>query len=267
MMTSAARSSAQRPSSFQDSTGKERDAETGLDYFGAKYYSGAQGRFISADPLMASADIEEPQSWNRYAYVSNNPLRFVDDDGNIKRDAEGKPVWIRDDNVSPIPIPHASGPSAVMQPGFLFADNGDPILALKNESGDPRFDTNCHGTTFADGLYWINGTQVGTILAGDNYKPSNNIQQINDVAIYREKGNPDPVHSATVVGTENVPIIKQWNAESGFVDVSGKFKSYYEQRLIPELQSKVAKENNPKQRGAYEQALREMVALVERFKQ
>ncbi len=41
-------------------TGKERDAETGLDYFGARYYSGAQGRFTSVDPAMESEDVADP---------------------------------------------------------------------------------------------------------------------------------------------------------------------------------------------------------------
>ena len=65
----------------QKFTGKERDAETRLDYFGARYLSAAQGRFIAADPLMASAKASLPQTWNRYAYALNNPLRFVDPDG------------------------------------------------------------------------------------------------------------------------------------------------------------------------------------------
>ena len=59
-------------------TSKERDAETGLDYFGARYFSGAQGRFTSPDPLMASANVGDPQSWNRYTYGRNNPLRYND---------------------------------------------------------------------------------------------------------------------------------------------------------------------------------------------
>ncbi len=62
-------------------TSKERDAETGLDYFGARYMSSAQGRFTSSDPLMASAHASNPQSWNRYAYALNNPLRFTDPNG------------------------------------------------------------------------------------------------------------------------------------------------------------------------------------------
>lgn len=63
-------------------TGKERDAETGLDYFGARYFSAAQGRFTSPDPLIFQASmLYDPQRFNSYAYVRNNPLKFVDPKG------------------------------------------------------------------------------------------------------------------------------------------------------------------------------------------
>jgi len=65
----------------QKFTGKERDGETGLDFFLARYFSSAQGRFASPDPLLDSGRPEDPQSWNRYAYGRNNPLRFVDPTG------------------------------------------------------------------------------------------------------------------------------------------------------------------------------------------
>jgi len=61
--------------------GKERDRESGLDYFGARYYAGAQGRFTGADPENAGSRLLEPQSWNGYSYTLNNPLRYVDPDG------------------------------------------------------------------------------------------------------------------------------------------------------------------------------------------
>ena len=51
-------------------TGKERDAETGLDYFGARYDSGVQGRFTSPDKPFADQHAEDPQSWNLYSYSS-----------------------------------------------------------------------------------------------------------------------------------------------------------------------------------------------------
>jgi RHS repeat-associated protein len=56
-------------------TGKERDAETGLDYFGARYFSGAQGRFTSPDALFIDQHLLFPQSWNLYTYAGNSPLR------------------------------------------------------------------------------------------------------------------------------------------------------------------------------------------------
>jgi RHS repeat-associated protein len=59
-------------------TGKERDAETGLDYFGFRSYSGAQGRFAASDPENAGSMEDDPQSWNGYAYARNNPLKYTD---------------------------------------------------------------------------------------------------------------------------------------------------------------------------------------------
>lgn len=63
------------------SPSKERDSETGLDYFGARYMSSAQGRFTSPDEPLADQDEGNPQSWNLYTYGRNNPLSFTDRDG------------------------------------------------------------------------------------------------------------------------------------------------------------------------------------------
>jgi RHS repeat-associated protein len=62
----------------QKFTQKERDNETGLDYFGARYYASTQGRFTSADDFLNDTHITDPASWNLYTFVRNNPLRFVD---------------------------------------------------------------------------------------------------------------------------------------------------------------------------------------------
>lgn len=76
-------------------TGKERDQETGLDFFGARYMSPAQGRFTSPDPVRWLAwqhggsnekqrfmqHISDPQRFNLYAYGRNNPLRYIDPSG------------------------------------------------------------------------------------------------------------------------------------------------------------------------------------------
>ena len=60
-------------------TGKERDSESGLDNFGARYDSSGIGRFVSPDPL--GGFISDPQSLNRYSYVRNNPTNLTDPSG------------------------------------------------------------------------------------------------------------------------------------------------------------------------------------------
>jgi RHS repeat-associated protein len=62
-------------------TGKELDSETGLYYFGARYYDAAQGRFMTPDTIVQSPG--NPQTLNRYAYAGNNPLAFVDPTGHF----------------------------------------------------------------------------------------------------------------------------------------------------------------------------------------
>ena len=53
-----------------------------LDYFGARHYSSSIGRFMVPDPAgVDSVDFTNPQSWNLYAYVVNNPLTRVDPNG------------------------------------------------------------------------------------------------------------------------------------------------------------------------------------------
>jgi RHS repeat-associated protein len=64
-------------------TGKERDSESGLDNFEARYLGSSMGRFMSADPENLSGLInqDDPQAWNGYAYVRNNPLVYTDPGG------------------------------------------------------------------------------------------------------------------------------------------------------------------------------------------
>ena len=65
----------------QKFTSKERDNETSLDYFQARYYSSVQGRFTSVDPDNAGANESDPRSWNGYAYAGGNPILFQDPNG------------------------------------------------------------------------------------------------------------------------------------------------------------------------------------------
>ena len=77
-LTKSARAGGCAGTNYSFLTQKERDVETGLDFFGARYYASVQGRFTSADPLLGSATVYSPQSWNRYSYTGNNPLKYTD---------------------------------------------------------------------------------------------------------------------------------------------------------------------------------------------
>jgi len=70
------------PSDKRLFTGKERDSETGMDYFGARYLRASAGRFTSVDPaLTIKENLADPQRWNRYLYARGNPLNRLDPDG------------------------------------------------------------------------------------------------------------------------------------------------------------------------------------------
>jgi len=65
-------------------TGKERDSESGIDYFGARYYASNMGRWTSPDPSgLLFAAPSNPQSFNLGAYVENNPINGIDTDGRL----------------------------------------------------------------------------------------------------------------------------------------------------------------------------------------
>jgi RHS repeat-associated protein len=75
----------------QKFTGYQKDKETNLDFAEARYYNNQHGRFTAVDPLLASGQSSNPQSFNRYSYTMNQPL--------VKTDKTGlKPEWVYDTN-------------------------------------------------------------------------------------------------------------------------------------------------------------------------
>jgi len=153
----------------QKFTSYERDSESGLDFAAARFYSSSQGRFTSVDPLMASAIAANPQTLNRYSYVTNSPLTLIDPSGMFSITPGGggsgiplvsltsevpqqpapagppppggpvSPRPIRID-VGPAPLPEGQQPwpttiEVVQGPNKTY--NGDPVVSPSGEVIDP----------------------------------------------------------------------------------------------------------------------------------
>ncbi len=132
-------------------TGQERDVETGLDYFGARYYRAEIGRFTTVDPAGVNPlKLVNPQRFNRYAYANNNPLKFIDPDG---RDAivfnfsQGAVV-------GGVPLGH-SGIAAVASNGVVTFSHltqegggliGKPYVSISKLVAHVEFDNNGNPT-------------------------------------------------------------------------------------------------------------------------
>ncbi|MCB8943497.1 MAG: RHS repeat-associated core domain-containing protein [Ardenticatenaceae bacterium] len=75
----------------RDFTGQRENMELGLLYYQARYYLPGVGRFLSADTIVPEPI--NPQTYNRYAYVNNNPLGFIDPTGHFTEDAIREYLW------------------------------------------------------------------------------------------------------------------------------------------------------------------------------
>ena len=124
-------------------TGKERDSESGLDYFGARYYGSALGRFTSPDwsaktEPVPYAKLDNPQTLNLYAYVGNNPLGRPDLDGH---DA-GDPYKTRDEAGAAAAKDAAAKTAASKQPteygGRLYEKRNGTYSYTKPKQGEPN---------------------------------------------------------------------------------------------------------------------------------
>jgi RHS repeat-associated protein len=109
-------------------TGYERDIESDLDYAQARYYSSKLGRFYSVDPEGAGAYEENPQSWNAYAYVGNNPLNFTDPDGEKWKvcDNQGNCIEISDAEANRTLFNRKGNhPEIIRKDGKIFDEDGN----------------------------------------------------------------------------------------------------------------------------------------------
>ncbi|MDA1315738.1 MAG: RHS repeat-associated core domain-containing protein, partial [Acidobacteria bacterium] len=143
----------------QKFTGKERDSESGMDYFLARYYSGSMGRFLSVDPENAGASPDDPRTWNSYAYVSNNPMAFVDPDGReIKYAAGLKNEQLVRDSVTAI---LADRNTQTHLSGFVGKDAPD-LTIQSGDLGGPKVEDLGNGQTVTTTVQGVTEPDVQT---------------------------------------------------------------------------------------------------------
>lgn len=163
-------------------TGQEFDTESGLYYYGARYYSAVLGRFVSADPV--APDFADPQTLNRYSYVKNNPVFYVDPSGTTEKPA-----------LDPRILPAMMAADRALTKRILESNNYSPF----------GFERHLMSGALAD----IRDARANTLrgLAGEQ------------VAVDRLPGffmafNPHKLFPASVAGSEYVP-------DAGFMAVLG----------------------------------------------
>jgi RHS repeat-associated protein len=132
----------------QKFTGKERDNESGLDYFIARHYSSTVGRFVSPDSFTGFQ--QNPQTLNLYAYVQNNPLKYVDPDGHMAEPTTP--------NLWDLTGPENGGPTITTEETPLDGEQGpyvDENNVLRNPDGS---------------LYGLPPEHVDGVYKGNNYE-------------------------------------------------------------------------------------------------
>jgi len=140
-------------------TGKELDNETGLYYFGARYYDARVSRWISADPAfqkflptgnkqhdnnLPAGGVFKPSNLGMYVYTSNNPLIYIDPDGQwderIHRESQeygGTLQWAQDVGFSKADATRIAAACASVDRGVTNPVTGDQSYHF-NTNNDPN---------------------------------------------------------------------------------------------------------------------------------
>lgn len=86
----------------QKFTGYERDDESGLDFAQARHFASTLGRFMQPDDFRNAAKPNDPQRWNLYNYVNNNPLIYIDPSGEIIQNSRDKEMALTEDQLKKV---------------------------------------------------------------------------------------------------------------------------------------------------------------------
>jgi len=187
-------------------TGKERDAESGNDYFSARYYGSSMGRFMSPDPT--GGHTEDPQTLNKYSYVANNPLSRTDPTGlDFNLQCSGGNTATCQGGVQGTTSTDANGKSTFAQTvisnganGGLVDQNGNQYNATVSGAGVSFSQAGSNSSSMGT---FINGTNATTVqgsgaLSGFtfNFTSSNMSSNISASGTFTYNGNANQATSA-----------------------------------------------------------------------
>ena len=150
----------------------EKDDElkgSGNSYdFGARIYDPRVGRWLAVD-----ANRDASMGVTPYHFVLNSPIRLLDSDGNIQRDCNGQIIATptgKEETLDGVKF-------AVYH---VYANDGTAIVVYKNLEviDHPGHTTNCHGTSFLEGKFWLNPDQADLLIKHDGYKKEENPSEI-----------------------------------------------------------------------------------------
>jgi RHS repeat-associated protein len=232
-------------------TGKERDSESGLDNFGARYNSSQYGRFMSPDP--GPWIFLNPQSYNAYSYGLNNPLRYSDDSGMTAQDRVNEANLLASQNIDY--VTGGKNPSCGLDCSGLVQnvfkadpDNTIPILDTVQSAATQatdlensgQYSTDINQAQSGDAIFFSDpssGKIVHTGIIVDirngkvyfvhapkpGYKVGKNFVDIKKLKFGNEKfagiGRPiEPVRSQTNTTNSSNPLSNAYNWLSNFVE-------------------------------------------------
>jgi hypothetical protein len=180
----------------------------------AGYQSSAQGRFTSVDPLGASASVGDPQSFNRYSYVNNNPTNLTDPSGMQAYDASNSYTDAAG-SLEPEPFnPNRShfGGFAILYAAGLFHDIG----VMKASQGSSGQTQGSSGQTLHEALLTGSGSSSGSTA---HIALTDSLNMAGWIAAGQRLGrHPHPV---SAVGGPNHTVIITWSDGSQEVRTGG----------------------------------------------
>lgn len=179
------------------------DAGGQLDYMHARYYASLLGRFLSFDPTWESANAARPQSWNRYAYVMNNPVNATDPTGKIMKLTGKKKLQDQIETIANAKLHNVD---------LTVAKNGTASLAPNKVQGPPSPEQAALASTLTDAIGSASTTTIkldsGTPTAIVDSFASNTID-VGDVAALGDGPG------ATAAGALGHAIAEQFQKQVG----------------------------------------------------